>query len=96
MLIQITKKQTSQVEIPVPCFFKNKDEDTYLGVLDEKTVVRIFKIGDHAIIINTTSDLCPEYIRDAYESFHSCTESEFLTAYDETIESISLHPKLAV
>lgn len=99
--IKVEKKEVTEkvIEIPVPCFFRCKSETDYLAVLDEKTLVTIFTMDDLTIIKNqdyTQSPSAMNEIHSAYLNFHSCTETEFLEKYDAVIESISLHPKLAV
>lgn len=96
MKLKITKETETEVEIPVPCFFRSKDEQNYVGFLDEKTVVTLYKSGDLTIVKNTTPQYAERDIKEAWSTYHGCTEFEFLEKYDEVIESMSLHPKLAV
>jgi len=94
--LSVEKKQTSEVEIQIPCFFRNKSETDYIGVLDAKTIVNIYQCGDMTIIKNTTMEISKHEVSTAYSNWITCTESEFLEKYDAVVESISLHPKLAV
>lgn len=96
MTVTIEKTQTEQIELQVPCFFRDKAEKNYVGVLDEKTVVAIYKSGTLTIIKNGTLNILFVDLREAYQHFHSCTETEFMEKYDQVVESISLHPKLAI
>ncbi len=96
MKLTIETKQTEQVEIPVPSFMRSKDEKHWVGILDEKTIVTIYANEDFVIVKNSTPEIAERELTEAHKTFHSCTEFEFLQKYDEVIESISLHPKLAV
>ena len=94
--LSIEKKQSEDIEIHVPCFYKSFSETDYIGVLDENTVVNVYKCGELTIIKNMTLEMGKSEIASAIKNFHSCTESEFLEKFDAVVESISLHPKLAV
>ncbi|HEX7906212.1 MAG TPA: hypothetical protein VF487_20200 [Chitinophagaceae bacterium] len=96
--ISTTQKTTITTEIPVPCFLRSLDEKEYIALLDEKTIVSVFKTDQLTIIKNSSieSSISKQELTDAWQKFHGCTEVEFLQAYDAVIESISLHPKLAV
>lgn len=96
MTVTIEKTQTEEIELQVPCFFRDKAEKNYVGVLDEKTVVVVYKSENFTIIKNSTPDVLSLDLKEAYSKFHSCTETEFMEKYDQVVESISLHPKLAV
>lgn len=97
--LSIETREKKDIDIPVPAFFRNKSETDYIGLLDQKTLVTIYNNGDLTIVKNqdfTNSDSAKREILDAYNHYGSCTETEFLEKYDQVIESISLHPKLAV
>lgn len=95
MLIETTVTKTQQVEIPVPSFYRTKDEKNYIGILDDTTIVSLY-VSDELKIVKNCTPMYEGAIKEAYEKWHSCTETEFLEKYDAVIESISLHPKLAV
>lgn len=77
---------------------RSKDEKEYIGVLDAKTVVTVFNSDNLIIVKNSSidSNFIKEEIVKAHLSFHSCTETEFIEAYDKAIEDMRLHPKLAI
>lgn len=96
--VETTVPQVVRLEIPIPFFARTKDETEYLGLLDEKTVVQVYKCGDLTIIKNksTSAMFAQDDLVKAFQSWHSCTETEFFEKFYAVIESISLHPKLAV
>lgn len=94
--VETTRSEKISVEIPVPFFARNKTESEWIGLLDNKTVVNIYNGGKLTIIKNSTPDFEKNLLIEAFKTWHSCTETEFLDKYDAVIESISLHPKLAV
>lgn len=89
--------QLKEIDIPIPYYARRHDEREYIGLLDEKTLVTIYKGFSHTSVSNTEIDTMEKSkILEAWEKWVSCTETEFLEKYDTVIESISLHPKLAV
>lgn len=101
LTLKIVKKETTEqeVEIPVPCFWRNFGETVYLGLLDEKTVVEVIDDQYERSVRNFDNsqwDVGMDRVREAHAKYHSSTETEFLEKFDAVIESISLHPKLAV
>ena len=101
MKISITKKTetTEEVEIPVPCFFRDKSEQNYVAMLDEKTVIKIVHDRFETTIRNYNNEAWQsgiDEIKWGYNKYHSCTETEFFTKYYEVIGSISLKPELAL
>ena len=100
MKISITKKTETieEIELTVPCFFRNFEETNYIGLLDEKTVVEILCDKYETTIKNLSSETGWSYPKDrighGYNKYHSCTETEFFTKYYEIIGSISLKPEL--
>lgn len=98
LTLEIMVPQPQKFEIPIPFFARTKDDTEYIGLLDEKTLVSIFKCGDLTIIKNKSTDamFANDELVHAFQKWHSCTETEFLDKYDAVIDSISLHPKLAV
>ena len=86
-----------QIELPVPCFFANKEGTNYIGMLDEKTVIEIVSDTYEMCIRNFNAEVWKhplERVKDAYLSYHSCTESQFLDKYSEVERAMSLHPIL--
>lgn len=94
--IEVESTEKKEVEIHCPSFMRNKDESKYVGILDEKTVVTIHKNEGLTIVSNGELWLFKSDIREAHFNFYSCTEEEFLEAFDAAVQSMSLHPTLAV
>lgn len=97
LTIKTKVSQENEIEIPCPFFARTKDQTEYIGLLDEKTIVKIFKGMSLRYVLNTErSDTHDHDLSVAYNGWVSCTEGEFLETFDAVIASISLHPKLAV
>lgn len=96
MKVNTTIVSTKEVDVPIPFFSRSKDSERYVAVLDENTFIKIVKMNGYTCIQNTSVEISRNDISTAYSEFISCTEAEFMEAYDKTIESISLIPKLAV
>lgn len=97
--MKITVKETKEtvIDLPIPVFFRNYTENQYLGVLDEKTVVRVNDMDGYMSVVNADIDLYRKEIANAWngvDKWRTCLESVFLEKYDEVIEKMSLHPIL--
>lgn len=97
MKIEVTQKieSTEQVELNVPCFFRDKSETNYIGLLDEDTVVTIYRNIDLMMIQNSKLYIKTDELAKAKSNLFSCTESEFLDAYADVEQKMCLHPILA-
>jgi len=97
MTIQLTKKieSTEKVDLPVPCFFRDKSETNYIGLLDSDTVVTIYRNSDLLMIQNTKLYVKEQDLVKARQTMLSCTESEFFEAYADVEQKMSLHPILS-
>ena len=97
MTLTVKAEVTKEIEIPVPCFLVDKEATKYLALLDEKTFIKVVMHKGYTNVSNSERTLFEDReISEAWTTFHSCTELQFLEAYDKAIESMSLHPKLAV
>lgn len=97
LTIEIMVPQPQTFEIPVPFFAKTKDESEYIGLLNEKTIVEVFKCGDLTIVKNKSSSamFAREDLVKAFQTWLPCTEEEFLDKYESVVASISLRPILS-
>lgn len=89
---QITAPVDHTIEIPVPCFLRSKDEKDWLAVLDNDKVIRLTVIREYANLSTGSMETFKNDVVRAWQTFHACTEQEFLMKYDEIIES--MHPTL--
>lgn len=99
LTIETTVTQKKILDIQIPCFVRTKNQKEYYAVLDEKTMVKLLVLDTYINITNTEFGTYEKnQFAEAWgsELWTSCTEMEFLEKYDSVIESISLHPKLAV
>lgn len=97
--IETTVSKTRKIDLPIPFFARRKDDKKYIALLDENTVVTFYTCKGLTTISNATPDSHEKReLVEAWEGeeWTACTETEFLDKYDAVIESISLHPKLAV
>jgi len=97
MTIQLTKKieSTEKVDLPVPCFFRDKSETNYIGLLDTDTVVTVYRNSDLLMIQNTKLYVKEQDLIKATQTMLSCTETEFMEAYADVEQKMSLNPILA-
>lgn len=92
-----TKKQVEEtVEIPVPCFYRNNSETYFIGVLDNDTVVKIYRGSDLLHISNSKMWLGEHELKDAIENWIKCTEQEFFDAYADVELKMSINPILLI
>jgi hypothetical protein len=96
MTIKSKKVIESEAEIQIPCFLRDKQQTHMLALLDEKTLIKVTRLERFTVIVNAEPDVFSSDIADAWNNWHSMTETEFFDVYHEAVDSISLHPKLAV
>lgn len=94
MTITLQKQIEETLEIIVPSFYKSKSGRSFVGLLDEETIVQIYQSEGHLNIQNSNVKYCHHVIKDIPNDYHSCTESEFLDKYAEVERAMSLHPIL--
>ena len=99
MKIETTKTEKQIIEIPVPSFYKDgncsETISDLLGVLDEKTIVRVFESQRRTSVTNFDTSLDTGDIVDAYLKWTPITEDQFFTAYNRALHSLSLTPELS-
>lgn len=96
MIIKTKSITESEVDVQIPFFLRNKEETHMIAVLDEKTFIRVVKLGDYTSITNSDLPLYASDIAEAWNKWHSMTETEFFDRFQDALESVSLQPKLAV
>ena len=95
MTLTVKAEVTKEIDIPIPCFLVNKEATKHLAILDEKTFVKVVTHKGYTTVSNSErTGFEDQEISEAWTTFHSCTELQFLEAYDKAIESMSLHPVL--
>lgn len=92
MTITIPQTKTVSTQIQIPSFFMGGNS-TYVGFLNEHTVIKIYKTKDYISVTNGTPDEMRFYLTDL-DLFVPIDESQFFTAHEEVLESLSLSPKL--
>lgn len=89
--------QEKIVEIPVPFFAKAKDGYNFIGLVDEKTIIRVYQGLSYTSIVNSNPDNFENgKLIEAFESWELMTEGEFFDKYDQVIQSISLTPIIQI
>lgn len=93
--IESTVKTTKQ--IPVPCFWVDKSEITgvtyrWIGLLDEKTLVTIFRSNSRLSITNEIPD--NHNLVSVDRGYTLSTEGEFIEAFTSAYTQLSLQPVL--
>lgn len=96
--ITITKEVQEEINLPVPCFFRDKGQTHYVGLLDEKTVVELFVYDDSVSICNRDINalFAKRTIQEAAVNLQSCTEYEFMEAFDKAWCQQRLRPELDI
>jgi len=97
MKITTSLTQTREIEIPVPSFYKDTSTSILdvVGILDEKTVVRVWDNKSERIFIeNGIPERMSNEISKAFNLWQMIPEEEFFTHYNNAMESLSLTPKL--
>lgn len=94
--LQITHKETREVKIPVPSFWKDSTSSCtkYRAVLDEKTFVGLFSASDMVSIRVDTPVSNVDLISEAHTDWMPVDESEFMRVYDDAWESMRMKPRL--
>lgn len=96
----ITHTEKRMLKLSTPAFWKEPSlsYDCYRAVLDEKTYVQVLVLfnGEVVSIKHSSVEKESSDILKAQEKWDTITEQEFIKVYDDTLESISLRPKLAV
>ena len=97
--IDRTERVTQEVELSLPAFFKNKEGTELVGMFDESSVFEIVKDEYETRIRTFNNDKWgagKDRLVEAYNKFHSCTESEFIENFDNVVASLFTNKKLAV
>lgn len=93
-----TEKIEKEIEIPIPYFRKTKSKYTswisYIGLLNESTCIHFSLIPDYTNITHSTPANMSKQIMEASKEGEEISEEQFLLAYEETLRSISLTPKI--
>lgn len=94
MKIKVKKTIESEQEVMIPFFLKDKEQEHVIAVLDEKTFIKITKVGDFTNLVHTYPELYANEINAAWAEYISMSEEEFFEYYQAVLDSISLQPKL--
>lgn len=96
MKLTTTQTTKTDIEIPVPCFYR--DDKTSLidimGILDEKTFVRVWKSERRWSLTNSEVEMWQNELVNAHLNWQPITEEEFMTHYQDVYQKLSLTPKL--
>lgn len=95
--LQITHKETREVKIPVPSFWKDDRSQClcYRAVLDDKTFINLFSVDDRRVSVsNAIPKDNVDLISEAHTEWTPVDESEFMRVYDDAWESMRMKPRL--
>lgn len=95
MTIELTKTYKETKNIPVPSFWKEPNMvniHSYIALLDEQTAVAVILMDDYSSIRNCSPSYLKDEIQKAYSSYDLCSEEQFLSAYDEALQGMTLKP----
>lgn len=93
--VKVIKETIVDEQLPFPFYRRRKDGHEFIALLDENTVVGIYKTNGLTIVKNSElSDHSKKNLLEAWDSkeWTACTETEFLDKYDAVIESIFPSP----
>jgi len=100
MKFSTTQTAKTEIEIPVPSFYKDKGLHESLidliGILDEKTIVKVFESDRRTMVSNWDISLDNGDVVLAHLNWHPITEEEFMYHYNRALHSLSLTPELIV
>jgi hypothetical protein len=98
MTIQLTTKieQTKEISVPVPSFYKEPTSygPTYIAILDEQTIVKVYKGLHFSNVSNGTTESMKDDLANAVSNYLLCEEEEFINAFNDVVESMRLKPEL--
>ena len=98
LVTTITHTEKRTLKLQTPAFFKAPASfyDEYIGVLDEKTFIKILYLnnGDNLYLEHKTVESGAKDILEAQAKWNVINEEEFMKAYDDMYESMRLQPKL--
>lgn len=100
--IKIILTQQVEKEIEIPSFWKDvvggkKEEDQvreFVGLLDEETLVRVWRSNDRTFIENVTLDGREADIAKYEQKYEKSDEVDFLLEFNKAYKSLSLVPQL--
>jgi len=100
MKFTTTQTAKTEIEIPVPSFYKDhkcsESITDLIGILDEKTIVHIFETEKRTMVSNFDVSLDNGDIVNAFHNWKPITEEEFMYHYNRAVHSLSLTPELIV
>ena len=97
MKLELKKETTETVELNPPMFWINADNDKAIAFLDADTVINCSNYENIKAICNQNLEIGKSELRKTFDpiyKFKQVSELEFLTWYDDLLQSISLEPKL--
>lgn len=93
MKIKTVNVVRNEIDIELPLFWKHPIDETYLGVLDENTVVSM-TFGSYRHVTHCELWLKTGEIEKANAEWTRIDEAMFLTAHKKMLSSLSLQPVL--
>ena len=97
MKIEIKKETTETVELNPPLFWIDVYNEKAIAFLDVNTVINCTKSSNITTICNQNLEIGKSELKkvlDPVFKFRPVSELEWVTWYDDLLQSISLEPKL--
>jgi pilus assembly protein TadC len=94
MKVTITTKETKEVEIPTPVFWRRTDGIELRAILSDNDYREIYNRPDFLFIKSGNPAISISLIQEAYNNWELISELEFMTAWDDAFEKLSLTTKL--
>lgn len=97
MKVKTTVTLEREIDIHIPFFRRDLTSSCIwlFAVLDDRTVVSIFRGGERVAISNDAlNKFSDNDIADKYQNWSPISEKYFLTAHADALKSLSLEPQL--
>ena len=94
MELKVKKEVEETVNIDLPVFFKAKNEQRYIGILNEDQVISFSQSKGLANYSNGDLWLFKSNIKEAINEWEPITEEQFLLIHQDFLNMQSLSPQL--
>lgn len=94
MELKIKKEVEETVNIELPVFFKCPNEQTYLGAINESTVIKFTTLNSLCIYTNCILRLYSPEVIEAVKNWNAITEDSFMDIHEDFLRLQSLKPVL--
>jgi hypothetical protein len=98
MKIRTTEKKETEIEIPVPSYYKREEYGAteFWAILNKRTICNVYESESRTHVTNTEmgNSVVQDNLTKAFLNWDKVEETEFLTHYERALTSMSLTPQL--